>query len=398
MIDRDRSADQAPDRAPAPAMEVHVEQIVADRRTYAAIDGLRLAPRTRDLQIDYTAPSFAVPEKIRFRYRLDGKDPDWQEPGTRRQAFYNDLGPGTYRFRVIASNADGIWNERDASLQFTIAPAYYQTVWFRAAAVALFAGLLWASYVLNMRRVTAGIADRMETRLAERERIARELHDTVLQAAYGLILRFQAVAERMPPSDPTRVTIEDTLTRAEQVVAEGRRRVDGLRTQSDDGNGLLTALAAVGKDVVASADGVVTVLSEGRPRALHTIVRDEVYWIAREAMVNALRSANTRRVEVEVSYRRADLCVRIRDDGRGIDPAVLEAGGRPGHWGIRGMRERAGRIGAAFDIWTGADAGTEVSLTIPAAVAYREPAGRSQRWWPRWWGHRSSSSASTELE
>ena len=162
MIDRDRS----PDRAMT--MAVHVEQIVADRRTYAASDGLRLAARTRDLQIDYTAPSFAVPEKIRFRYRLDGKDPDWQDPGTRRQAFYSDLGPGTYRFHVIASNADGIWNERSASVQFTIAPAYYQTFWFRSAAVALFAGLLWAGYVLNMRRVTAGIADRMEARLAER--------------------------------------------------------------------------------------------------------------------------------------------------------------------------------------------------------------------------------------
>jgi signal transduction histidine kinase/ligand-binding sensor domain-containing protein len=391
MIDRDRLPDQAM------TMEVHVEQIVADRRTYAAIDGLRLAARTRDLQIDYTVPSFAVPEKIRFRYRLDGEDPDWQEPGTRRQAFYNDLGPGTYRFHVIASNADGIWNAQGASLQFTIAPAYYQTLWFRSTAVALFAGLLCAGYVLHMRRVTAGIADRMEARLTERERIARELHDTVLQGAYGVILRFQAVAERMPPSDPTRVTIEDTLSRAEQVVAEGRRRVDGLRTQSDDGSGLQAALAAVGKEVVSSAHADVTVISEGRSRALHTIVRDEVYWIAREAIVNALRSAHATRVEVELSYRRANLCVRVRDDGRGIDPAVLEAGGRAGHWGLRGMKERARRIGAAFDIWTGADVGTEVSLTIQAAVAYREPAARSHRWWTRWSIGRSSST-STELE
>jgi signal transduction histidine kinase len=390
MIDRDRSQDRAMEA------EVHVEQVVADRRMYAVIDGVRLAARTRDLQIDYTATSLAVPEKIQFRYRIDGKDSDWQEPGTRRQAFYNDLGPGTYRFRVIASNVDGIWNERGASLQFTIAPAYYQTVWFRSTAAALFVGLLWAAYVLNMRRVTAGVADRIEARLAERECIARELHDTVLQGAYGLILRFQAVAERMPSSDPTRDTIEDTLVRAERVIAEGRMRVDGLRTQSDGGRGLQTALSCVAKDVAPGSSAEVSVSSEGRTRALHTIVRDEVYWIAREAIVNALRSAHARKVEVELSYRNGDLCVRIRDDGRGIDPALLEAGGRPGHWGIRGMRERARRIGAAFDIWTGPDVGTEVSVRVPAAVAYREPPARSHRWWPRWSVGRSSRS--TELQ
>jgi signal transduction histidine kinase len=388
------AGDRPPERTNV--MPVHVEQVVADRHSYAAIDGLRLPPRTRDLQIDYTAPSFAVPERITFRYRLEGKDVDWQEPGTRRQAFYSDLGPGAYRFRVIASNAEGIWSEQGASFQFTVAPAYYQTFWFRSVVAVFLMGLLWASYVLNMRRVTAGIADRMAARLAERERIARELHDTVLQATYGVILRFQAVAERMPPSDPTRLTIEDTLVRAEQVVTEGRKRVDGLRTHEDDGKALEEALAAIGKDVVAGAQAVVTVSSEGRPRALHTIVRDEVYWIAREAIVNALRSARAQRIEVDLSYRRTALSVRVRDDGGGIEPAVLDAGGSPGHWGIRGMKERASRIGAAFDIWTGAGAGTEVSLTIPAAVAYREQAARRERWWSRWLRRGSSASAGLE--
>jgi signal transduction histidine kinase len=194
----------------------------------------------------------------------------------------------------------------------------------------------------------------------------------VLQGAYGLILRFQAVAERMPSSDPIRNTIEDTLVRAERVIAEGRMRVDGLRAQTDAG--LQTALSAVAKDVAPDSDVEVRVFSEGRNRALHMIVRDEVYWIAREAIVNALRSAHARKIEVELAFGSADLRVRIRDDGRGIDPAVLESGGRAGHWGIRGMKERARRIGAAFDIWTGA-------LKIPASVAYREPPIRSHRWW-----------------
>ncbi len=275
-------------------------------------------------------------------------------------------------------------------------PAWWATVWFRTLGVLAGAAFLWTMHLARLRRASAEIRARLEERFGERERIARELHDTVLQGAYGLILRFQAVAERMPSSDPTRHTIEDTLARAERVIAEGRLRVDGLRTQSDDGQGLQTALSGVATEVVPGCDTALSVFSEGRPRALHTVVRDEVYWIAREAIVNALRSARAKKVEVELSYRNADLCVRIRDDGRGIDPALLDAGGRPGHWGIRGMKERARRIGAAFDIWTGAGVGTEVSLKIPGTVAYREPPTRSHRRWPRWSIGRSSTS--TELE
>ena len=212
----------------------------------------------------------------------------------------------------------------------------------------------------------------MEAQLVERERIARELHDTVLQGAYGLILRFQAVADRLPPSDPNRGTIEDTLSRAERVIAEGRLRVDGLRTQSDDGSGLQAALAGVGRECVSPNNTEVRVFTEGRAQPLHAIVRDEVYWIAREAIVNALKSACAAKVEVELSYRVADLRVFIRDDGRGFEPAVIDAGTRNGHWGIRGMKERARRIGATVDIWTAVGAGTEVSLRIPASVAYRD--------------------------
>jgi signal transduction histidine kinase len=173
-------------------------------------------------------------------------------------------------------------------------------------------------------------------------------------------------------------------------------RVDGLRTQSDDGRGLQAALSAVAKDVAPGSSAELSVFSEGRPRALHTIVRDEVYWIAREAIMNALRSAGARKVEVELSYRHGELCVRVRDDGCGIDAALLKPGGRPGHWGIRGMRERARRVGAAFDIWTGASVGTEVSLKIPGAVAYRDPAPRSRRWWRRWSDSRPSKSTDSE--
>jgi ligand-binding sensor domain-containing protein/signal transduction histidine kinase len=342
--------------------------------------------------LTFVALSYVNPSALRYRYKLEGIDPNWVEVGSdRRTVTYTTLPAGHYMFRVQVAASPGLWGSDGVALHVSVLPAWWATVWFRTLGVLAGAALLWTMHVVRLRRASAGVRARLEERFSERERIARELHDTVLQGAYGLILRFQAVAERMPSSDPTRNSIEDTLVRAERVIAEGRMRVDGLRTQSDDGPGLQTALSAVAKDVAPGSDVEVRVFSEGRTRALPTIVRDEVYWIAREAIVNALRSAHARTVEVELAYRRTDLYVRIRDDGRGIDPSVLEAGGRAGHWGIRGMKERARRIGAALDVWTGAGVGTEVALKIPAAVAYREPRLRSHRWWPRWPGRSSTS-------
>jgi ligand-binding sensor domain-containing protein/signal transduction histidine kinase len=362
-------------------------------RSITYTDAVTLTHAQNVFSLTFVALSYVNPSAIRYRYRLEGIDPNWVEVGSdRRTVTYTTLPAGQYTFRVQAAASPGLWGSDGVALQVSVLPAWWATLWFRAFGVFAGAAFLWTMHVVRLRRASAEVRARLEERFGERERIARELHDTVLQGAYGLILRFQAVAERMPPSDPTRNTIEDTLVRAERVIAEGRMRVDGLRTQSDDGGGLQTALSAVAKDVAPGSDVEVSVFSEGRTRVLHTIVRDEVYWIAREAIVNALRSAQARMVEVELAYRPTDLYVRIRDDGRGIDPSVLKAGGRAGHWGILGMKERARRIGAALDIWTGAGVGTEVSLKIPAAVAYREPRLRSHRWWPRWRVGRSSTS------
>jgi len=352
------------------------------QRTITYTDSVTLTHAQNVFSLTFVALSYVSPSAIRYRYRLDGVDRDWVVVGSdRRTATYTTLPAGQYTFQVQAEAGPGRWGSDGVALRVTVLPPWWATVWFRALAVLTAAALVWTMHLSRLRRASAEIRARLEERFGERERIARELHDTVLQGAYGLILRFQAVAERMPSSDPTRATIEDTLVRAERVIADGRMRVDGLRAQSDDGRGLQAALASVGKDIVPGAEAEVSVFVEGRLRPLHTIVRDEVYWIGREAIANALRSAGAKKVEVELSYRSAELCVRIRDDGRGIAPEVIEAGGRPGHWGIRGMKERARRIGAAFDIWTGAGVGTEVSLRVPAAVAYREPPPRSYRWW-----------------
>jgi signal transduction histidine kinase/ligand-binding sensor domain-containing protein len=392
MIDPNEQIDRA--AAPPP---VYVEQVIADRASYAPAHMLRLPPLTRDIEIDYTAPSFVIPEKVQFRYRLDGHDPDWQEPGARRQAFYSNLAPGTYRFRVIASNHEGVWNETGATLEFAIVPAYFQTTWFRAGTFLIAGSVLWGIYLLRLRQLTAVIQGRIEARLAERERIARELHDTLLQGTYGLVLSFQAVADRLPPQEAAaRAMLEEALERADEAFAEGRNRVEGLRTRASDGTDLTRVFTEIGDELAQGSGTHLTVTVEGYPRALHSVVWDESYWIGREALLNAFHSADAKRVELDLMYGTRDLQLRVRDNGRGIPAEILEAGGRPGHWGIRGMRERAGRIGAHLEIASRPGLGSEVALRVPASIAYRRVA--ESRWsWLRWpFGRAASRAASQE--
>jgi signal transduction histidine kinase len=366
-----------PHRVPENALPppVHIEQVIADRRTYGPglpdAGPLRLPPLVRDLQIEYAALSLAAPEKIRFRYKLEGRDADWQDPGARRQAFYNDLPPGRYRFRMTASNNSGVWNEAGTFVDFTIAPAYYQAAWFRASCLAAMLALVAGTYRLRLKYATRQVRMRLEARLEERERIARDLHDTLLQGTQGLILKVAAAIKGVPAGDPARRAIEDTLDGAEALLSEGRDRVRSLRTGTALGD-LSAALERVASE--ASPGGATRFRSvvEGRPRVLDPIVTEEAFTIGREALVNALTHSGAAQVEMEIAYDSRQLRLRIRDDGCGIDPAILAGGGRAGHWGIQGMRERALRIGARFEIWSRPGAGTEVELTVPAATAYRD--------------------------
>jgi signal transduction histidine kinase len=364
---------------------VHVEQITADHKSFdapsAVNEPLRLPPLVRDLQIDYTALSLVAPEKVRFRYKLEGWDRDWQDAGNRRQAFYNYLPPRDYRFRVIACNNSGVWNETGASLDFAVAPAYYQTGWFRVAAVVAFLGLLAALYQLRLHQVARDLRARMEARVEERERIARDLHDTLLQSLQGVILKFDAVAKRIPSEEPIRRAIDETLDRADQVLAEGRDRVRNLRGAAEALSDLAAALERVAKEISPGGETTFKSVVEGRPRELHPMVLEETYSIGREALLNALTHSGGRCVEMELTYDPRQFRLRIRDDGRGIEPEIIEAGGRVDHWGLPGMRERARKIGAQLDLWSRPGAGTEVELKVPAATAYR---GLRPTAWKQW--------------
>jgi len=355
---------------------VRIERITANDKTYDASNGLRLPPRVRDLKIDYTALSFVAPEKVQFRYQLEGQDRNWREVANDREVQYSNLAPGNYVFRVIACNNSGIWNEAGDKLEFSIAPMYYQTNWFRALCVAAVLVLVWGLYRLRLyqlqRRFNAGL----EARVSERTRIARELHDTLLQSLHGLMFQFQAARNMLPrrPDEAAQV-MDSAIGATEQTITDSRSAIQHLRSEQPGEGDLGQSLTATGQELARSANAngngpVFRLTVEGERRALTALPRDEVYRITREILRNAFQHAQASRIEVEIRYDDRELRVRIRDDGKGMDPQVLKTGGSAGHWGLRGVRERAQQIGARLDFWSEAGAGTEVELTAPAVIAY----------------------------
>lgn len=352
------------------APPVSIRALVANGRRHRDPVSLTLARGTSRIEVDYTALSLAIPERVRFRYRLEGADSDWVDPGARRQAFYTNLGPGDYRFQVIAANDDGVWNREGAVLEFTIPPTFLQSNWFVLLCLLALGALLWLAYSLRVRQVTARVRAGLEVRLAERERIARELHDTLLQSFQGLVLRFQAVADRIPADQALRPVIDQALDRADAALIEGRDRVRELRATGGD---LALALIDVAEECAQSGGTAFNLTVEGRPRPLHPMVRDEVQQIGAEAIRNAFRHAGAREIEAVLTWRSGELRFALRDDGVGL-PAVVAAG----HYGLTGMRERAQRIGGTLTVSSREQAGTEVLLSIPARAAYLAP---RRRWW-----------------
>jgi len=359
--------------------QTYVESIVADRKEFQATDKLKLPAKTRDLQIDYTSPTFLIPEKVKFRYRLEGYDRDWHDAGARRQAFYTDLPPGKYSFRVIAANSDGVWNDNAAKLDFSVAPAYYQTNWFRALCTIIVMGLVWAAYQWRVRQLRNQFEMTLDARVGERTRIARDLHDTLLQSFHGLLFRFQAVRNMLPKRPEQAIeALDSALVRAEQALDEGRRSIQELRPGRSTDSELDQILISTAEELASSHrnDEVAPrfeVIVEGERRGLAPMALEEILRIARELLRNAFRHACAHEIEAELRYDSDVFRLIVRDDGKGIDPKILKDGGRPGHWGLPGAHERAHEIGASLEFWSEAGAGTEVRLTIPSAIAYGRP-------------------------
>ena len=356
---------------PPPVSIVSVTSTNGQRETS---NPLTFSAGTHSLEIDYAGLSLSIPERVQFRYKLDGIDADWQDVGTRRQAFYSNLGPGPYHFWVTACNNDGVWNTTGAFVDFSIAPAYYQTLWFRSVCVIALAILLWALYQLRLQRLAHQFNLALEARVDERTRIARDLHDTLLQSFQGLMLRLQVVNDLMPPGE-AKQQLDKTLERADQAMAEGRSAVYDLRSSTMVVNNLAEAVRALGEEL-ATEETAFRLVVEGPARELHPIIRDELYRIAREALRNASSHARAHHIETEITYGDRAFRLRIRDDGAGIPEDVMKEG-RRGHYGLTGMRERARQIGGKLEIWSGARAGTEIELNIPGSIAYRSSRRRS---------------------
>lgn len=359
---------------------VHIEGVTADGSAVDLRGPVRIPGARQRITFNYAGLSLSVPERVRFRYKLDGFDRNWSGPVATREAVYTNLGPGPYRFRVIASNSAGLWNSLESAIRFEIEPVFWQTWWFRLSSVMAIGLATLFFYRLRLHRLTRQLNVRFEERLAERTRIAQDLHDTLLQGFLSASMQLHVAAEQLPTESPAKPRISRVLELMGQVMEEGRTALKGLRSSRGGGHDLAQSFSGVQEELALQERIDYRVTVGGHSRALHPVIRDEVYRIGREALVNAFRHSGASIIEVELEYGTKRLRVRVRDNGRGIDPQVLRLG-REGHWGLSGMRERAEEIGARLKLWSRPGAGTEVELSIPGDVAYElYSSGRRPGW------------------
>jgi len=366
-----------------PLLPVRIEQLVADGKIYSTAGEVVLPALTKDVQIDYTSPSFATPQRLRFRYRLAGFNDNWVDSGTRRQAFFTNLPPGVYGFDVSASAGSPPWTAA-TTLRFRIPPKFYQATWFSLLCVA--GALLASLFAIRLRidAVKRDLRSRLQVRMDERERIARDLHDTLFQDIQGVLLKIDNSTNTLAEGHPARSDLKDALRLSDKVMADSRQRILELRAEYMDRGSIGRALSQLGGDLgeVYPLGPSFRVVELGTPENLHPIVFEEVFRICREALFNAFRHSGAKQVEAEVLFTRDTFSVRITDDGTGIDERVLSEGGKPGHFGLQGMVERAKKIGAKLTIRSRPHAGTELELSIPKTVACGSR--REGRHWSLW--------------
>ena len=339
-------------------------------RDYSYVKEVELPAGTTAVRFSYEALSLSIPERVRFKYILKGVDDYWKDADTRRDATYNNLSPGHYQFIVAASDAYGEWNSMNKSVQLSILPLFYQTLWFRTLVVLVFAMLVWMFLLVRIRQANERIEARLGERLMERERIARELHDTLLQGFQMLVLRFQVIADTMSPGSPARKLLEDSLSRAERTLQEARDKVGTLRSGTEPAKDLALELAQFGRELSGENLTAFQFTVEGNPRPIQPVVCEEIQMIAREAIANSFRHAAATSIECVIQFTAGRFSFVCRDNGCGIPENVLETKNKNGHWGLVNMEERARKIGGVLRISRGATCGTKVELKLRAGIAY----------------------------
>lgn len=345
-----------------------IRAIAFGQERVGASPGVRLAANITALTIEYTATSLAVPDRVRFRYRLIGQQNQWIDAGHRRSASFSGLGPGDYRFELLAANEDGVWSRQPAVLGFTIAHAFYQTWWFRVLAVLCVLGVLYLIYTIRLQQVSSQMRGRMLARTSERERIARELHDTMIQGVQGLILRFQAVADRFADDDAAQAILQPALERAEEVLVEGRERVTGLRRHR--AHDFSDELARLVGNAMFPQDRIAPIVLVRTPIPIAPVLFDDLLAVLGEALSNAVVHSQASRIEVGLRFGRWTFAAHVRDNGIGMHQDIVAAGGTPGHFGLLGMKERIEAIGGKLIVESATGFGTVVELQIPAPIAY----------------------------
>jgi ligand-binding sensor domain-containing protein/signal transduction histidine kinase len=354
-------------------------------RSIGYTDAITLSADQGNFSLEFASLSFKDPGSVRYRYRMEGLDSRWSDAGSdRRVVSYSGLPPGQYTFRAQAAVGRGPWTEPGAVLRIRILPPWWKSWWFTAALGALLIVLAGAAYQYRLRTIARQYAIRLEERVNERTRIARELHDSLLQGFQGLLFRLLAVRELLPNRAAEAVEeLDGALVRANSAIAEGRQAVQGLRGSAAVGADLEDSLKALCHELKAlpgQRAASYRVLIQGKVRPMAPLIRNDVYRIAREAFRNAIQHARAGEIEAEMDYGDTAFQLRIRDDGVGIDSDVLGRGTRAGHWGLQGMRERAEALGGRLEVWSAPSLGTEVTLAIPAGIAYgRSSSHESQR-------------------
>jgi signal transduction histidine kinase/ligand-binding sensor domain-containing protein len=347
-----------------------IRSVSAGDKTYQPDSIPSLAPGTRNVEIDYTVIGLSNPDKARFRYQLSGIDNEWQDVSGRRQAFYTNLVPGKYAFKVVATNEDGAWGKQPATVSFTIEPEFFQTKWFFALCVVVAMMLLWLTYLYRTRQLMQHLRQRLEERHAERDRIARELHDTYLQTVQALVIKVHAASHEMSEGT-TKDKIVGALNLADDALAEGRNRIHALRAEASDASNLTAAFEAVARECGIDKPIAFTLTTTGTAKVIDPLVIDELYASGREAIINAFNHSCANAINVELSYSKEGIRLEITDDGKGIDPQVVRDGGIPGHWGLRGIRERMERVGGQCRLISDKQTGTTIILFVEASRAYR---------------------------
>ena len=352
-------------RNPVPPPVV-IRRLTAGNTVYPIGPPLSLPVGTKALRIDYTALSLSIPERVRFRYQLVGSDSGWQDAGARREAFYTNLGPGGYRFRVVAANEDGVWNQEGAAFAFTIPPSFTQSRWFLAVWVAALALLAWLAYLARVQQVAGQLRVRYQAALAERTRIAQDLHDTLLQGFTGITLQLRAI-ERMLLQRPgeSAAALKDVLASADTALRDARHQIWDMRAVELEGRDLPAALETATRQAMTASTAELVFSVRGEPRRLPLTVETTALRVGREAVLNAVHHAAPRKVEVSLEYGARSLTLRVADDGPGIPAGAIDAAAAGEHLGIAGMRDRTQRAGGTLEIASVPGRGTTVSMSLP---------------------------------